>query len=285
MTEPPAELQLVIESWQPTTEIVSGSLDSWRAQALCALLGRAALEQGDELPLSWHQLYLHQVHSMSELGEDGHREGGALMPPLKRGRRMFGGGRITQLKPLIIGETVTRTSSVLAQRLAHGRSGWLLFVTESHNLSVAGEERVREERDIVYRLPTDVKPSSEVTVETVDMRGDSVFKLDVDERMLFSFSALTYNAHRIHYDRPYAVDVERYRSLLIHGPLLAVAAVEAATRGRESRIDSMDFRLVAPAYVDSAVNFDVDDVDRNHSIVTGIQGAQMNIQATVVWSW
>jgi 3-methylfumaryl-CoA hydratase len=152
---------------------------------------------------------------------------------------------------------------------------------------VDGEVRVRDERDIVYRLPADVArsgssapPGSAASAGAV--AGAPVLGLDVDERVLFMFSALTYNAHRIHYDRRYTVEVEGHRDLLVHGPLLAIGAVEAARRTRPAEIATVEYRLVAPSYPGSPLDFAA-DAGEESTAVTGTQDGVTKVQARVTW--
>jgi 3-methylfumaryl-CoA hydratase len=218
---------------------------------------------------------------MEQLGPDGHPQTDALVPPLVDRRRMFGGGRITVHEPLCLGEVAVRKSSVESIRIREGRSGWLLLITERHEFSVDGVDRVQEERDIIYRQSVDqshhVRRTRQAPVSAM-----KVFELDVDERLLFCFSALTYNAHRIHYDRRYTIDVEGHPDLLVHGPLLAIGAVEAARRTRDGHISSIDYRLVAPSYPNTPITFAMEAEDAQ-TTVFGVQGGQVKVVARVAW--
>jgi 3-methylfumaryl-CoA hydratase len=301
----PREFEEILERWRPAPEVVHGEICTWPAAALAALLGVAAPLPGDVLPPLWHELYLHPAHSVADLGEEGHPRESGLLPPLTTRRRMFGGGRITVDAPLRLGETVTRAGSVKELRLREGRSGWLLLLTEIHELSVGGVTRVRDERDIVYRLPEDVartaRPESQGAGPPAAPAGPPArprFRLDVDERFLFMFSALTYNAHRIHYDRRYAHDVEGHPDLLVHGPLLAIAAIEAARRhpagpaGADraaadrigaDRIGAVSYRLVAPSYPGPPILFTAEGDDGPATTVVGAQDGVPTVRADVTW--
>jgi 3-methylfumaryl-CoA hydratase len=280
---PPEEFRHVLDTWRPDPEVVEDELPCWPAQALAALLGVPAPAAGDPLPPLWHEVYLHRPLTVAELAPDGHPLR-ALLPPLRERRRMFGGGRVTVDAPLRIGERATRTSSVRDVQVRHGRSGWLLLVTELHELRVGGAPRVRDERDIVYRLPADVRTAGPArpTVRPVPEGAEPAFRLDVDERFLFLFSALTYNAHRIHYDRDHTV-AEGHRDLLVHGPLLALGAVEAARRTRPDPIAQLRYRLVSPCYPGSPIKLRVAEVEAPVSTVAGVQGGTVKIEATVTW--
>jgi 3-methylfumaryl-CoA hydratase len=293
MTGVPPEFRHVLDTWHPEPEVVEDELGVWPAQALAALLGAPPPSVGDPLPPLWHEVYLHRPLSLDELAPDGHPVGGALLPPLPERRRMFGGGRVRVEAPLRVGERARRTSSVLDVRVREGRSGWLLLVTELHMLDVAGARRVREERDIVYRLPADVRagPRSPGPTQAqalpdaaADPRAGSIpapapaFRLDVDERFLFLFSALTYNPHRIHYDRDHTV-AEGHRDLLVHGPLLALGAIEAARRLSAEAITALSYRLVSPAYPGTPIEFSAREAPA--TTVVGTQNGKPKIEATV----
>src|SRR5699024_7576146 len=145
------------ENWRPGPETTEEVLGPWPAAALAALLGPDGPGPGGPLPPLWHEVYLRDSPRIDELGEDGHPRGGALLPPIPRRRRMFGGGRLTVHEPLRIGDRVRRTSAVRSVRARDGRSGRLLLVTERHDFTVDGRVRLVDERDIVYRLPDDVR--------------------------------------------------------------------------------------------------------------------------------
>lgn len=267
---PPEVFARLAESWRPAPGTAYGRLDPWPARALAALLdvhapaeGDAvqpgdAEQAGDALPPLWHEVYLRDALRIADLGQDGHPRDGALLPPLPRRRRMFGGGRIAVHEPLRIGERVRRTDSVTSVRTRRGRSGWLLLVTERRAFDVGGAVRVVDERDIVYRIaedvgrPADGRPGSPAggTPGSVPLR-----RLEADERLLMLTSALTYNPHRIHYDRDYAVRVEGYPDLVVHGPLLALEAIEAARSVLGRYPAAVDYRLTAPALLGAPVAF------------------------------
>lgn len=291
--DPPPDFAEVDRTWSPAPESVRGELGPWPAQALAALLACPAPAYGEDLPPLWSELYLRTTRASSELAPDGHPVQDALVPPLARRRRMFGGGRVRVREPLRVGDEAERTSSVQSTRVRRGRSGWLLLVTERHVHSVGGTERVSEERDVVYRQPVDASgdqgrdgagPVAGLPPDPdAVLVGRPAFELLADVPLLFCFSALTYNAHRIHYDRGYAVDVEGYQDLLVHGPLLALGAVEAARRRSSRLIGSLTYRLTAPAHPAEPVHFRVADRDRGSATVTGEQAGRVVVQAQVGW--
>ena len=279
----PPEFQKILDSWRPVPETVRGELCLWPAEALAGLLGGQAPELGADLPPLWYEVYLRRPRPVAELGPDGHAFADALVPPLAQRCRMFGGGRITIHQPLRLGETAARKSSVKGIRVRKGRSGWLLMVTELHEFSVDGVDRVSEDRDIVYRLAADVSRHGEASSHSQAATGQRVLELDVDERLLFCFSALTYNAHRIHYDRRFTIDVEGHPDLLVHGPLLALGAIEAARRVGGRDISSVTYRLVSPSYPTAPVTFFVDGAEAAATTVVGAQDGVAKVEAALTW--
>jgi 3-methylfumaryl-CoA hydratase len=205
------------------------------------------LGRGEGLPLLWHWIYLLDRPAQADLGPDGHPMRNTVpAPPGPGRRRMWAGGRVRTHGPLRCGEPATRRSSVLSVQDKHGRSGLLTFVVVGHEIRQSGRVVVEEEQDIVYRdAAGSVTPPE---VGSVVPPASDEWSIDVTPTLLFRFSALTYNAHRIHYDRDYARDVEGYPGLLTHGPLQAIAMAEAArARGRTGDA-SFEYRLLAPLF-------------------------------------
>jgi 3-methylfumaryl-CoA hydratase len=229
------------------------------AYALGALLGVSVpdLERGEGLPLLWHWLYLLDRPAQAELGPDGHPLRGtiAAFPGLGR-RRMWAGGRVRTSGPLRCGDLATKRSHVLAVQEKQGRSGRLTFITVEHQILQRDHIVIDEQQDIVYREagnPAGQAPAAASADAPVVPAADDEWAIEVSPTLLFRFSALTYNAHRIHYDRDYARSVEGYPGLLTHGPLQALAMAEAARAAgygagqRDGRLH-FDYRLTAPLF-------------------------------------
>jgi 3-methylfumaryl-CoA hydratase len=221
------------------------------ATALAGLLDVAPPDLDAGLPLGWHWLHLLERPAQRDLGEDGHALRGTVpAPPGPGRRRMWAGGSVRTLGPLRVGEPATRSSRVLSSTEKSGRSGRLTFVTVGHVVEQAGAVVVEERQDILYRgaeaSPLAGKPVEEPAVPL----GDDEWEVPVGPTLLFRFSALTYNGHRIHYDRDYARDVEGYPGLVVHGPLQALLMAEAGrARGVPTGTGtSLDYRLVAPLF-------------------------------------
>jgi 3-methylfumaryl-CoA hydratase len=233
-----------LRPWLGRTEDASDQVALERVRALQATLERpdAPLREGDPLPPLWHWLFFWGIAPRSGLGRDGHPALGGFLPPLGPARRMWAGSRVRFHLPLRIGEPVARRSTIADIRLKTGRSGHLAFVTVRHKISGREGLALTDEHDIVYREDTGA-PASERPVEPAP--GDPVFSEHhlADPVLLFRYSALTFNGHRIHYDRPYATEVEGYRGLVVHGPLLATLMVDLAVRSWPDRpIASFEFR-------------------------------------------
>ncbi|MDT9592172.1 MaoC family dehydratase N-terminal domain-containing protein [Nocardioides zeae] len=219
------------------------------AEALAGLLdvGLPDLE-AEGLPLLWHWLHLLERPRQEDLGADGHPVRGVIPAPPEPGRRrMWAGGRVRRLAPLRVGREAGRTTRVLSTTDKEGRSGRLTFVVVQHVISQDGVDVVVEEQDVVYRdavavtTPPDAEPVGEHAPLAAGDRD-----VPVDPTLLFRFSALTYNGHRIHYDRDYAREVEGYAGLVTHGPLQAVVMAEAARAlGARGPLE-IDYRLVSP---------------------------------------
>ena len=211
-------------------------------EALAGLLD-VEVPDDDEVPELWHWVHLLERRPTRDLGPDGHPTSGIPAPPGAGMRRMFAGGRVDTHRRLRIGEPATRTTWIADEVEKQGRTGPLRFVTVRHQISQGGEVAIVEEQDIVYRAPGGALPSS--SGEGLPARATSL-SLEVDERLLFRFSALTYNAHRIHYDRGWCRR-EGYDDLVVHGPLQALMMGELARRNGVPLVGRrFGYRLVSP---------------------------------------
>lgn len=218
--------------------------------ALAATLDRDDPEPmpGADVPPLAHWLYFLPLTRASEIGPDGHARRGGFLPPVPLPRRMWAGGRIDFHHALQVGDELTRVSRIVHVDAKAGRSGPLVFVTVRHEISNARGVALAEEHDIVYReapqpgapapapqpAPTDASFSREVVPDPV---------------LLFRYSALTFNGHRIHYDRRYVTEVEGYPGLVVHGPLIATLLVELLRRERpQARLKRFAFTALRPSF-------------------------------------
>ncbi|MYT75456.1 MULTISPECIES: MaoC family dehydratase N-terminal domain-containing protein [unclassified Streptomyces] len=248
-------LSSYVASWNPGAVVDEDGLPAGPAAALSAVLDlpAPAATVGEPLPPLWQWLHFLDWPRHSDLGPDGHLREARFLPPIPGRRRMFAGGRLEVTQPLRLGEPTERVTSLKAVTPKQGRTGELLFVTERQEFRQAGRICLVEEQDIVYRSgrgagerhPTDPDITSEPPAD-----APWTLRLVPDERLLFRISALTANAHRIHYDAPYCRAEEGYPGLVVHGPLLALLMLELVRRGApERRVRSLSYRLRHPVFV------------------------------------
>lgn len=245
-----------LTQWVGRGELCADRIDRRVAQALAATLDLDpdGLVEGAELPPLWHWVYFTPNARGSEIGTDGHPKRGGFLPPVNLPNRMWAGGRLSFEQPLRIGEAVTRISRIARCERKTGRNGELVFVTVEH--TVSGERGVClvEEQDIVYRQPA--PKGAPVAGSVVEGRAEFRQSIHPDPVLLFRYSALTFNGHRIHYDQPYATGEEGYPGLVVQGPLAATLLLENfRARHPARRIRRFAFRAVGPLF--DTADFDV----------------------------
>lgn len=238
-----------LKSWTGRTQTVEELIAPNRVEAMAATLDwDRAPGPGDALPPGWHWLFFNGAARQSELGPDGHPRRGGFLPPVSLPRRMWAGGRLSLPGIVRVGEMARRDSRILSVEAKRGRSGDLVFVTVAHQISGMQGTAIREEHDIVYRAPPEPgAPSPKPELAP----GDAVWRREIrpDPVLLFRYSALTFNGHRIHYDQPYATRVEGYAGLIVHGPLIATLLLDLV--GREApgrRLAGFSFRAKSPLF-------------------------------------
>ena len=208
----------------------------------------APLGNGDPLPPIWHWCYFSEAAPQSTLGPDGHAPRGGFLPPVSLPRRMFAGGRLTFPAPLRIGAPARQTAEIASVVEKEGRSGRLCFVTVRYATEQDGAVRIEEERDFVYREESSAPSAPEPVAPPDAPEGAWSRTVTPDPVMLFRYSALTFNGHRIHYDRPYVTEVERYPGLIVHGPLIATLLLEVVRFNQERPVVAFSFRARAPLF-------------------------------------
>ena len=214
-----------------TTRTTEDPFDPARAAALLASLGQSGtIASGDPLPPFAHHIYFWDAQPPSALGRDGHPATGDFIPDLGLPRRMWAAGELTFHRPLIAGSRATRTSSIDSVTRKTGRSGPLAFVRVRHDIRQRQALCLTEYQDLVYRA--DDAPAGDPPTAPDMALADHTETRSFDTTLLFRYSALTFNGHRIHYDETYARDVEGYDGLVVHGPLLAHLLMDMATRQR-----------------------------------------------------
>ncbi|HEY8882505.1 MAG TPA: mesaconyl-C4 CoA hydratase [Dermatophilaceae bacterium] len=216
------------------------------SEALANLLGTDI--PTDELPPLWHWIHLLEKRPHADLGRDGHPTFGIPAPPGPGRKRMFAGGLVSTYAPLVFGKPATRTTWVAATTEKQGSTGPLTFVTVRNEYTQGGRVAIVDDNDIVYRTPgSSLAPRAGTLRDEPEPapRGPAL-TLTADEALLFRFSALTYNAHRIHYDHNW-VREEGYGDLVVHGPLQALMMGELVRRRGDGLVGKQfDYRLVSP---------------------------------------
>ncbi len=223
------------------------------ASAMLATLDRdpSALGDGDPLPPLFHWMYCRELAPGSQLDVDGHQKRGDFLPALPFSRRMWAGGRLKFDGAVRVGDVLRRRSTVVSVTPKTGRSGPLVLVTVEHRISGSDGEIV-EEQDLVFlERPTEPLVLPDVSAPHDEMEWSE--SVTPNAAMLFRFSALTFNAHRIHYDRSYARDVEMYPDLVVHGPLAALLLADLAVRRSGRPLRTLTFRARRPMFVDRTI--------------------------------
>jgi 3-methylfumaryl-CoA hydratase len=269
----------VFDDWLGRSQVAFDTLDCSRSNALRVALGEQAdLAPGDPLPLLHHWLYFWDVQPPDALGPDGHPAKGGFLPPVPLPRRMWAGGRVTFHQPLVLGARVTKTSTIQSITHKTGRTGALVFVTVRHDFDAGDGVAVSEEQDLVYREPADAGLPLPVAASAPDAPWRE--QVDPDPVLLFRYSALTMNGHRIHYDRTYAMEQEAYPALVVHGPLQATLLIDLAARHLAAPITGFSFRGQQPAFDGVPLHVCGHAVDGGAQLWTQ-QGDAPNMVATV----
>ncbi len=238
-----------LQTWQGQSEVLEDLVTPAPLRALSATLDRddPLPQAGTELPPLWHWLFFLPHHRQSEIGPDGHAKRGGFLPPVPLPRRMWAGGRLHWHAPLRVGDDVKRVSTIESVTHKSGRTGDLLFVLVKHEVHNAQGLCLLEEHDIVYRPAAQ---ASDPVPTPVAAEKNATWQRDLvpDDVMLFRYSALTFNGHRIHYDRKYVTEVEGYPGLIVHGPLIATLLVDLVRRHTKRPIRSFEFKALRPTF-------------------------------------
>ena len=203
------------------------------------------LKEGDNLPPLWHWIYFLEAKPESDLGRDAHPKKGDFLPPIQLPRRMWAGGRFTFYNDLVIGEKAKKNTTIKKIVEKEGSAGPLCFITLEHKIYSKNEVSIIEEQDLVYLQDQQGSKSLPLAQNNVE-KADFSQEIHPSAILLFRYSALTFNGHRIHYDLDYAKNVEGYDGLVFHGPLTATLLLDLALKERKQPIKKYSFRGIAP---------------------------------------
>ena len=245
-----------LQDWIGRSETVDDIATATPYAALAATLdwpaqpGPQRPAPGTPLPSLWHWLYFLPIYPHSEIGPDGHAKRGGFLPPVPLPRRMWAGSDFAFHAPLQIGDSLQRTSTIADVKEKSGRTGSLIFVKVRHEIrrNGAAEVALTEHHNIVYRAapqPDDVTPAPQATAEESAWER----RITPDDVLLFRYSALTFNGHRIHYDRKYVTEVEGYPGLVVHGPLIATLLMDLLRRQLpDATVARFEFKALRPTF-------------------------------------
>lgn len=232
-----------LDRWIGSTERFADTVDPVHAARIAATLGVPAPAAGDSLPPLWQWAYFIKHAEAAGLGRDGHPARGGFLPPAEDRNRMWAGGRVEFREPLRVGIPAERVSTVAGIKEKTGRTGSLLFVTVRHEYVQEGRVAIAEEQDIVYRQPSPPKLEGSDAAPAGQWRET----IEPSSVLLFRYSAVTFNGHRIHYDHPYVTEVEGYPGLVVHGPLIATSMLSAFCRANpQARLKHFAYRGLRP---------------------------------------
>jgi 3-methylfumaryl-CoA hydratase len=239
-----------LQTWIGRSESLTEVIAPFPSNALAATLDRDDPRYCASTPLPplWHWLHFLPLSPLADAGPDGHPARGGFLPPVPLPRRMWAGSRLSFLAPLRIGTEATKTSTVSSVTMKAGRTGPLVFVTVGHRVVADGVIVIEEEHDIVYR---ENAPAGSAPPAPPQAPADPTFTREIlpDPVLLFRYSALTFNSHRIHYDQPYVTAVEGYPGLIVHGPLIATLLLDNLRRAHPGRrVKAFTFRAISPLF-------------------------------------
>ncbi|MBU0726329.1 MAG: MaoC family dehydratase N-terminal domain-containing protein [Alphaproteobacteria bacterium] len=277
-----------LQAWVGKREEQQQLIPAWPVGAWEAMLDhdRPEPKEGDALPPGAHWIFFNPVARTGVLDEDGHPKRGGFLPPVELPRRMWAGGRLQFGESLKIGDTATKVSEILSVTVKEGRTGPLIFVTVKHTLSGSAGVAIVEEHDIVYRgWPTEAEKAKQPpAAPPVD---DAIWSREVvpTPPLLFRYSALTFNGHRIHYDQPYVTQVEGYPGLIVHGPLMATLLLDLVRRERPAaRLTGFEFRGMSPVFDTAPFTVNGKPVEGGAELWIGGPGNYLGMKAQATFS-
>ncbi|MFZ9073912.1 MAG: FAS1-like dehydratase domain-containing protein [Paracoccaceae bacterium] len=274
----------IVENYVGRNLSETGAISAQRCSEIFATFGwQGETTVGSVLPQLCHWCAFSPVVSTDELGEDGHPGKGAFLPDLGLERRMWASGRLEFLQDLHVGEVLTRSATIEKVDIKEGTSGKMAFVTVAHEVSGQNGLAIRESQSIVYlAMPKSFEPPAKRP-----MPQDKVFehRYAMPTTRLFRFSAITFNAHRIHFDLPYAQEVEKYPGLVVHGPMQAMLLAKASTDHAQKALTQFSFRGVHPCFHfdDLALCAEATADGDGLNLFAGVPGGHQTMQAKANW--
>jgi 3-methylfumaryl-CoA hydratase len=270
---------LNLDAWIGRETFEVGGITAIQAAQIHATLGEGTAPcDGEAMPMLWHWCAFPPIADNSSLGADGHPRGSNLLPPTTLPRRMWAGGSLSFHREMRVGEVLERRSRLRSAVEKNAKSGPMVLVTVDHEIYAGGELAVQERQDIVYlEIPQVFTPP-----EKRSLPSGPVERVETPETLLFRYSALTFNAHRIHYDLPYTREVEHYPELVVHGPLPATLLMRAAVRHKGRAPIFFDFRGTHPMFAGTPCDIAMQEDEEGLRLWTGQEGHQC-MQARAVW--
>jgi 3-methylfumaryl-CoA hydratase len=267
---------------EEVTDVVTAHLVKGLRATLFMEIG--APKPGDAAPWTAHWCLAQPVYPMSQLGPDGHPTRGGFLPPVPLPRRMWAGGELEFFEPLRVGDVMTRSSRISDVTMKSGSTGVLCFVSVEHEIATPRGTAIRERQDIVYRdmsAPQAATPAKASPPPPVAKHRESHI---ADPVLLFRYSALTFNGHRIHYDRDYVTRVEGYPGLIFHGPMQAAFIVELAAKlhgGTAPR--KLGYRGLQPLFEGSEFTVNANDTPAGMELWIANSAGQPTMKGTATW--
>ncbi|MBT9290000.1 FAS1-like dehydratase domain-containing protein [Prosthecodimorpha staleyi] len=274
---------VTLADWIGRTETREETASALLAERIAALLDHERAPQaGAAWPVAWVWALFPPALRAGEIGPDGHRRRGGFLPPVPLPRRMWAGSTVEVRRPIRVGERLTRRSEILDVADKTGRSGPLVFVTVEHRITGDEGADLSDRHTIVYReiTPTPT-PTPEPAPEDADAAVDPGFAplwrrhLSAGPVLLFQYSAVTFNTHRIHYDEPYCRQIEGYPGLVVHGPLIATGLADLVEANQPGRfVQAFTFRALAPVFAPADVTF-LGRADGDRFSVAAVSGGRV----------
>jgi len=268
-----------LRTWIGRESITEDLLSVRHARLMAATLGLPQIhfDAGTPLPPLWHWLYFLEGLPASELGRDGHPARGGFLPPVPLANRMWAGGRLEFHAAVALGTSGRKRSAVTSVEHKRGRSGDLVFVTVRHEILDADKVAITEEHDIVYKQPT-LPGAARPAAASMPMPSHSE-PFEATSTMLFRYSALTFNGHRIHYDVDYCRNVEGYSNLVVHGPLQATLLAGLASRLGSGSLRKFSYRGVQPNLLGTPLTINAVPSDKGMNLWTAQPDGAVSMQA------